>query len=41
MIKAAALSMKTVPTVNASWQEAHVQVYKDVDINIVTVMGKQ
>jgi pyruvate dehydrogenase E2 component (dihydrolipoamide acetyltransferase) len=39
LIKAAALSMKTVPTVNASWLDSVVRVYDSVDVNIVVGSG--
>ena len=39
LIKAAALSMKTVPSVNASWLDSVVRVYDAVDMNIVVGNG--
>lgn len=39
MIKAAANSMKAVPTVNASWMDTVVRVYDKVDINVVVGSG--
>ena len=39
LIKAAALSMKTVPSANAAWMDSIVRVYDSVDINIVTGSG--
>jgi len=39
LIKAAAASMKTVPSANAAWMESVVRVYDDVDINVVTGAG--
>ena len=39
LIKAAALSMKTVPAANAAWMDSVVRVYDSVDINVVTGSG--
>lgn len=39
LIKAAAASMKAVPSANASWLESVVRVYDKVDINIVVGSG--
>jgi pyruvate dehydrogenase E2 component (dihydrolipoamide acetyltransferase) len=39
MIKAAAASMKAVPSANASWMESVVRVYDSVDINVVVGTG--
>jgi pyruvate dehydrogenase E2 component (dihydrolipoamide acetyltransferase) len=39
LLKAAAVSMKTVPYVNASWMDSVVRVYDSVDINIVVGSG--
>jgi pyruvate dehydrogenase E2 component (dihydrolipoamide acetyltransferase) len=39
MIKAAAASMKAVPSANASWMESVVRVYDSVDINVVVGNG--
>lgn len=39
LLKAAALSMKTVPSANASWMGDFVRVYDSVDINVVTGSG--
>jgi pyruvate dehydrogenase E2 component (dihydrolipoamide acetyltransferase) len=40
LIKAAAVSMKTVPAANAAWMESVVRMYDSVDINIVTGSGE-
>mmetsp|Transcript_80 Transcript_80/g.207 ORF Transcript_80/g.207 Transcript_80/m.207 type:complete len:289 (-) Transcript_80:223-1089(-) len=39
MIKAAAASMKAVPSANASWMDSVVRVYDSVDINVVVGSG--
>eukprot|EP00339_Tiarina_fusa_P009344 CAMPEP_0117085942 /NCGR_PEP_ID=MMETSP0472-20121206/60364_1 /TAXON_ID=693140 ORGANISM="Tiarina fusus, Strain LIS" /NCGR_SAMPLE_ID=MMETSP0472 /ASSEMBLY_ACC=CAM_ASM_000603 /LENGTH=469 /DNA_ID=CAMNT_0004815299 /DNA_START=151 /DNA_END=1561 /DNA_ORIENTATION=+ len=39
MIKAAAKSMKAVPSANASWMDSVVRVYDSVDINVVVGTG--
>ena len=39
MIKAAAASMKAVPSANASWMDSVVRVYDSVDINVVVGTG--
>jgi len=39
LIKAAACSMKAVPSVNASWMESVVRVYENVDINVAIGAG--
>jgi pyruvate dehydrogenase E2 component (dihydrolipoamide acetyltransferase) len=39
MIKAAAASMKAVPSANASWMQSVVRVYDSVDINVVVGTG--
>lgn len=39
LLKAAAGSMKAVPTVNASWMDSVVRVYDSVDINVVMGSG--
>jgi len=39
IIKAAAASMKAVPSANASWMESVVRVYDSVDINVVVGTG--
>lgn len=39
VLKAAAVSMKTVPSVNASWMDSVVRVYDSVDINVVVGNG--
>lgn len=39
LLKAAAGSMKTVPTANASWMDSVVRVYDSVDINVVMGSG--
>jgi pyruvate dehydrogenase E2 component (dihydrolipoamide acetyltransferase) len=39
MIKAAAASMKAVPSANASWMDSVVRVYDSIDINVVVGTG--
>ena len=39
LLKAAASSMKAVPSANASWMESVVRVYESVDINVVVGSG--
>jgi pyruvate dehydrogenase E2 component (dihydrolipoamide acetyltransferase) len=39
LVKAAALAMKTVPDVNASWMETSVRMYSRCDINVVLGVG--
>lgn len=39
LIKAAAISMKTVPAVNGSWLDSVVRVYDSVDMNVVMGSG--
>jgi len=39
LLKAAAMSMKAVPSVNASWMDSVVRVYDSVDINVVVGSG--
>lgn len=39
LLKAAALAMKAVPDVNASWMETKVRVYDRCDINVVVGVG--
>lgn len=39
IIKAAAKSMKTVPSANASWMDSAVRVYDSVDMNVVVGTG--
>jgi pyruvate dehydrogenase E2 component (dihydrolipoamide acetyltransferase) len=39
LIKAAAMSMKTVPVANASWMDTVVRVYDSVDMNVVVGSG--
>lgn len=39
LIKAAALSMKTVPSANAAWMDSVVRVYDSVDANVVLGSG--
>jgi pyruvate dehydrogenase E2 component (dihydrolipoamide acetyltransferase) len=39
LIKAAAASMKAVPSVNAAWMDSHVRVYDSVDMNVVLGAG--
>jgi len=39
LIKAAAISMKTVPAVNGSWLDSVVRVYDSVDMNVVVGSG--
>lgn len=39
MIKAAAASMKAVPSVNASWMDSVVRMYDSIDINVVVGTG--
>jgi pyruvate dehydrogenase E2 component (dihydrolipoamide acetyltransferase) len=39
LLKAAALSMKAVPSANASWMDSVVRVYDSVDINVVVGSG--
>lgn len=39
MIKAAAKSMKAVPSANASWMDSVVRVYDSVDVNVVVGTG--
>jgi len=39
ILKAAAMSMKAVPSANASWMETVVRVYDSVDINVVVGSG--
>ena len=41
LLKAAALSMKTVPSANASWMDSVVRVYDSVDINVVVGSGDE
>jgi pyruvate dehydrogenase E2 component (dihydrolipoamide acetyltransferase) len=41
LIKAAALSMKSVPAANASWMDSVVRVYDSVDINVVVGSGDE
>lgn len=40
LIKAAGLSMRTIPSANAAWMETHVRVYDSVDVNIVVGAGE-
>lgn len=40
LIKAAGLSMRTIPSANAAWMESHVRVYDAVDVNIVRGAGE-
>jgi pyruvate dehydrogenase E2 component (dihydrolipoamide acetyltransferase) len=40
LIKAAGLSMRTIPSANAAWMDTHVRVYDSVDVNIVTGAGQ-
>jgi pyruvate dehydrogenase E2 component (dihydrolipoamide acetyltransferase) len=40
IIKAAGLSMRTVPSANAAWMESHVRVYNSVDVNVVMGAGE-
>ena len=39
LLKAAALAMKAVPDVNASWMETKVRVFDRCDINVVVGVG--
>jgi pyruvate dehydrogenase E2 component (dihydrolipoamide acetyltransferase) len=39
LLKAAAMSMKTVPSANASWMDSVVRVFDSVDINVVIGSG--
>lgn len=39
LLKAAAMSMKAVPSANASWMDSVVRVYDSVDINVVVGSG--
>jgi pyruvate dehydrogenase E2 component (dihydrolipoamide acetyltransferase) len=39
LLKAAAISMKAVPSANASWMDSVVRVYDSVDINVVVGSG--
>jgi len=40
-LKAAGLSMKTVPVANAAWMDSVVRVYDDVDVNVVMGSGDE
>ena len=40
LIKAAGLSMRTIPSANAAWMDTHVRVFDAVDANIVTGAGE-
>lgn len=40
LLKAAAVSMKAVPTANASWMDSVVRVYDSVDLNVVVGSGE-
>jgi pyruvate dehydrogenase E2 component (dihydrolipoamide acetyltransferase) len=41
LLKAAAMSMKTVPSANASWMDSVVRVYESVDLNVVVGTGDE
>lgn len=41
LLKAAALSMKAVPSANAAWMDSFVRIFDSVDINVVVGSGEE